>query len=175
MNGDIFYCKKISQYYNKDSIHFSNNIIMILDSLSNSASIEQLHPLFKQAFDYLKSTDFSKKEAGKIVLDGDNLYISVAEPTGKSKDAAKLETHNHYIDIQMPLTTTETIGWKAGKNLKKISQPYNEKNDITFFEDEATTFIKVSPGEFAIFSPEDGHAPGIAEGKFRKVIVKVRI
>ena len=68
---------------------------MILDSLSNSASIEQLHPLFKQAFDYLKSTDFSKKEAGKIVLDGDNLYISVAEPTGKSKEAAKLETHNH--------------------------------------------------------------------------------
>ena len=74
---------------------------MILDSLSNSASIEQLHPLFKKAFDFLKSTDFSTKEAGKIVLDGDDLYVSIAEPVGKSKDAAKMETHNKYIDIQM--------------------------------------------------------------------------
>ena len=76
-------------------------------------------------------------------------------------------------DIRISVETLNRM--LAGKNLKKISQPYNEKNDITFFEDEATTFIKVSPGEFAIFFPEDGHAPGIAEGKFRKVIVKVRI
>ena len=108
---------------------------MILDSLSNSASIEQLHPLFKKAFDFLKSTDFSTKEAGKIVLDGDDLYVSIAEPVGKSKDAAKMETHNKYIDIQMPLTTTETMGWKATKELKKITQPYNEEKDITFFAD----------------------------------------
>ena len=105
---------------------------MILDSLSNTASIEQLHPLFKKAFDFLKSTDFSTKEAGKIVLDGDDLYVSIAEPVGKSKDAAKMETHNKYIDIQMPLTTTETMGWKATKELKKITQPYNEEKDITF-------------------------------------------
>ena len=128
---------------------------MILDSLSNSASIEQLHPLFKKAFDFLKSTDFSTKEAGKIVLDGDDLYVSIAEPVGKSKDAAKMETHNKYIDIQMPLTTTETMGWKATKELKKITQPYNEEKDITFFADTPTTYIQVQPGEFAIFFPED--------------------
>jgi YhcH/YjgK/YiaL family protein len=94
---------------------------------------------------------------------------------GKSKDAAKMETHNKYIDIQMPLTTTETMGWKATKELKKITQPYNEEKDITFFADTPTTYIQVQPGEFAIFFPEDGHAPGIAEGNFKKVIVKVRI
>ena len=33
---------------------------MILDSLNNTKKIECLHPLFKKAFDYLKSTDFSK-------------------------------------------------------------------------------------------------------------------
>ena len=148
---------------------------MILESLSNSASIEQLHPLYKKTYDFLKSTDFSTQEAGKIVLDGDDLYVSIAEPVGKSKDAAKMETHNKYIDIQMPLTTTETMGWKATKELKKITQPYNEEKDITFFADTPTTYIQVQPGEFAIFFPEDGHAPGIAEGNFKKVIVKVRI
>ena len=38
---------------------------MILDSLENSKRIECIHPLFKQAFDYVKSTDFSKMEDGK--------------------------------------------------------------------------------------------------------------
>ena len=38
---------------------------MILDSLNNTKKIECLHPLFKKAFDYLKSTDFSKVEDGK--------------------------------------------------------------------------------------------------------------
>ncbi|CDA20792.1 putative uncharacterized protein [Bacteroides sp. CAG:144] len=148
---------------------------MILNSLKDSASVESLHPLFKKAFDYIKATDFSKVPAGKIVLDGDKLYISVAEPTGKTKEAARMETHDKYIDIQMPLTAVETMGWKATNELKEPIAPYNPEKDITFFADKPTTYIDVQPGEFAIFFPEDGHAPGIAEGNFRKVIVKVKI
>ena len=148
---------------------------MILNSLKDSAAIESLHPLFKQAFDYLKATDFSQVPAGKIVLDGDNLYVSVAEPVGKTPEAARMETHDKYIDIQMPLTAVETMGWKATCDLKEVTAPYNPDKDITFFADKPTTYIQVQPGEFAIFYPEDGHAPGIAEGNFRKVIVKVKL
>ena len=57
----------------------------------------------------------------------------------------------------------------------EVQEDYNEEKDITFFADTPTTYIQVQPGEFAIFFPEDGHAPGIAEGNFKKVIVKVRI
>ncbi len=148
---------------------------MILNSLKDSAAIESLHPLFKQAFEYLKTTDFSQVPAGKVVLDGDNLYVSIAEPTGKTHEAARMETHDKYIDIQMPLTATETMGWKATCDLKEPTAPYNPEKDITFFADKPTTYIQVQPGEFAIFYPEDGHAPGIAEGNFRKVIVKVKL
>lgn len=112
---------------------------MILNSLKDSASIESLHPLFKKAFDYIKATDFSKVPAGKIVLDGDNLYISVAEPTGKTKETARMETHDKYIDIQMPLTAVETMGWKATNELKEPTAPYNPEKDITFFADKPTT------------------------------------
>ena len=148
---------------------------MILDSLCNSAATEILHPRFKQAFDYLKSNDLSRLEPGKIVLDGDNLYISVAELSGKSPKEARIETHCRYIDIQLPLTAPEIIGWKAGTKLEKPATPYNEADDIAFFDDEATNFVRIEPGEFAVFFPEDGHAPGIGEGTFRKVIVKVKI
>ena len=57
---------------------------MILDSLNNTKKIECLHPLFKKAFDYLKSTDFSKVEDGKHELDGSRLYASVVSIFGNS-------------------------------------------------------------------------------------------
>ncbi len=66
------------------------------------------------------------------------------------------------------------MGWKATKELKKITQPYNEEKDITFFADTRKPIYRCTR-EFAIFFPEDGHAPGIAEGNFKNVIVKVRI
>ena len=62
---------------------------MILDSLNNTTKIESLHPLFKKAFDYVKSTDFSKMEDGKYEIDGSHLYVSIASLFGKEKkDAA---------------------------------------------------------------------------------------
>ncbi|MGL5787477.1 MAG: YhcH/YjgK/YiaL family protein [Bacteroidales bacterium] len=148
---------------------------MILDSLQNSAAVENLHPSFKKAFDYLKATDFSSMPAGKVELDGDKLFISVAEIVGKTPEQAKMETHNKYIDIQVPLTKTETMGWAALEDCKNESAPYNETKDVTFFTDKPSTYAAVKPGQFAIFFPEDGHAPGIGEGEMRKVIVKVKL
>lgn len=148
---------------------------MVLDSLSNSAKYEGLHPAFKQAFDFVKSTDFSKLEPGKIELNGNDLFVNFAEPTGKTADAAKMETHNDYIDIQIPFSAVETMGWAPTCELKEPEGEYNAEKDITFFKDKATTFVNVHPGQFAIFFPEDGHQPGIAEGVFRKIIVKVKI
>lgn len=148
---------------------------MVLDSLSNSAKYEGLHPAFKQAFDFIKSTDFSKLEPGKIELNGKDLFINFAEPTGKKADEAKMETHNEYIDIQVPYTAVETMGWIPTCELKEPMGEYNAEKDITFFKDKATAFVDVHPGQFAIFFPEDGHQPGIAEGVFRKIIVKVKI
>ncbi|MGL4293861.1 MAG: YhcH/YjgK/YiaL family protein [Bacteroidales bacterium] len=148
---------------------------MILDSLCNSAKYEGLHPAFKQAFDFIKSTDFSKLEPGKIELAGKDLFVNFAEPTGKTASEAKMETHNAYIDIQVPYTAVEKMGWIPTSELKEPIGEYNAEKDITFFKDQATAFVDVHPGQFAIFFPEDGHQPGIAEGVFRKIIVKVKI
>lgn len=148
---------------------------MIHDSLKNSSAIEKLHPKFKQAFDYLKNTDFSTLEDGKIELDGDKLYLSIASIKGKEKADAPIETHKNYIDIQVPLLGVEKIGWKAGCDLQEVSKPYSSEKDITFFIDRPTAYTKIYPGEFVVYYPEDGHAPGIGEGLIRKVVVKVAI
>ncbi|MBO6012493.1 MAG: YhcH/YjgK/YiaL family protein [Bacteroidales bacterium] len=148
---------------------------MILDSLQNSAKYESLHPAFKQAFDFVKNTDFSKMEPGKIMLNGKDLFVNYSLATGKTEEAAKMETHKDYIDIQIAIEKTETMGYTPTVDLKEPREPYNAEKDITFYYDKAQTFINVHPGQFAIFFPEDGHQPCIAEGQFHKIIVKVKI
>ncbi|WP_102408662.1 YhcH/YjgK/YiaL family protein [Parabacteroides bouchesdurhonensis] len=146
---------------------------MILASLCNSKRFENMHPLFKQAFEYLKSTNFSKVEDGKYELEGKRLTASVTSLFCKKKEDAAIETHKKYIDIQMPLLGVEKIGWKAGCELTEESVPYNEESDITFYVDRPTAYTKIYPGQFVIYFPEDGHAPGIGEGNMRKVILKI--
>ena len=147
---------------------------MVLDSLVNASKYEALHPAFKQAFDFIRSTDFSKLEPGKIELDGKNLFVNYAEVTGKDVETAKMETHDEYIDIQLAVEKEELMGYTPAVNLKEPRDVYNEAKDITFFYDKAETMLTVKPGQFAIFFPEDGHQPGIGEGTWRKVIVKVK-
>ena len=148
---------------------------MIIDKLDNSARYEGLHPLFKEAFDYLKSVDFLKAETGKIELKGKDLFLMISDSDLKATGKAKLEVHDKYIDIQLPVSKPETFGWKSRANLMHETEPFNEEKDIQFFNDNAETFIAVHPGNFLVFFPEDGHAPCIGEGQIRKVVVKIRI
>jgi YhcH/YjgK/YiaL family protein len=148
---------------------------MILDTLQNSGLYESIHPRFKQAFDFLHNTDLGALPLGKIELEGKNLFVNVVEITGKTAEVAILETHNRYIDIQVPVSAPETMGWIAVANLKLATEAYNAEKDVAFFADKATNFIFVQPSEFAIFFPEDGHQPGIADGVVKKLIVKVMV
>jgi YhcH/YjgK/YiaL family protein len=43
------------------------------------------------------------------------------------------------------------------------------------FHDEADTFFQLTNGQFAIFFPEDVHAPMIGEGEIKKLVIKVKI
>ena len=148
---------------------------MILDSLKNAASTLALNPLFKQAFDFIQKNDLSKMELGKTILDGDKLFISVMEIDGKLPEAAKMESHVKYIDIQVVLSGVETMGWTAIEHCTEAIEPYNAEKDLQFFADKPSTLITVHPGEFAIFFPEDGHAPGIGNGLIKKAVVKVLV
>ena len=148
---------------------------MIIGSLKNTERVEALNPHFKKVFDYIKSHDLTVAPVGKIEIDGDNAWINVSEVQGKEKSVAKLETHDKYIDIQLPLTGQETFGWQGRELLiHEKDGGYNEVKDITFYSDEAPLFFTLKAGEFGVFFPEDGHAPCIGEGNIKKVVVKVK-
>ena len=148
---------------------------MIQDLVENAGRYESLNPHFKKAFDFLKTTDWLKLPLGIVELDGKDLYVNVQEMEGKTPEVASMETHNQYIDIQVPVSGTELMGWIPRKNLKQVTKEYNADKDITLYADKTTDLLRVQPSEFVIFFPEDGHQPGIGEGKWKKIVIKVKV
>lgn len=147
---------------------------MILASLKDLGVIEALHPLFPKAFAFLRQTDFQKMADGRHEIEGDDLFANLQTISGKGLQEATIETHQKYIDIQVPLVGVEQIGWKPTVDLAEVAKPYDEAQDIAFFVDRPTSVVRIYPGQFAIFFPEDGHAPGMGEGFIRKIILKVK-
>ena len=146
---------------------------MILAHLSDSERYEALHPLFKQVFDYVKNHDLLHAPTGRIVLDGDKLFINVCDAQLVEPAAQKLEVHQKYIDIHFPLSGKEVVGWKHLSALGNSEAPFDAENDFALYNEQVSTYFTVQPGEFYVVYPEDAHATIIGEGVLRKLIVKV--
>ena len=148
---------------------------MILAKLTDSTRYEGMHPLLKKLFDYVKTHDLSQVPAGRIELQGADLFINVADATLKTREEQILEVHREYIDVHFPLSQTEEIGWRALDTLGESDAPFNEKEDFATYAQTASAYLKVQPGEFCMVYPEDAHAPIIGQGKLRKLVAKIRI
>ena len=146
---------------------------MVVDKLENLEKYVSLNPLFAQAVEYLKSTDLDAHEIGKITLKEGELMVNFSQTRPKTKEEAKLETHNQFIDIQIPLSGVEVMGYTPRTDLPE--EEYNAEKDITFYKGLAKDYLTITPGMFAIFFPQDGHSPGVTSDGVKKVIVKVRV
>lgn len=146
---------------------------MIIDKIENLALYAPINPLFNDVVDFLKNNNLSALTPGKTPLKGSELILNYNVCKSKAKSEAKLETHNKMIDIQIPLNAVETMGYTPRTELKESE--YNEEKDITFYEGLAKQYFSVAPGMFAIFFPEDGHAPAIADvEELKKLVFKVK-
>lgn len=150
---------------------------MILGSLNDTEAIEDIHPLFKKSFDYLKTVDLTKIEAttSNIEIDGKNVFVLVQEYQGKTKEEVTLEAHKKYIDIQIVVEGSEQMGWLDINKCTKVLSPYDKDKDVAFFENPVSSFVTVNTNEFAIFFPEDAHAPGAGNGLIKKMVIKVLV
>ena len=146
---------------------------MIIDSLHNHKTYEGVHPRFAKAFRYLLEADFSKLKDGRNEIDGDEMFIMMNRSELKKPEAALVEVHNKYIDIQLVIQGTETFGWRERSELTQPDGEFDTEKDIQFFGDTPATFYTLHAGQISVFFPEDGHAPQIGEGPITKCIVKV--
>ena len=149
---------------------------MIIDTLKNASKYFSAHPLFAKAFEYIKQTDLANTPDGKSDI-ADGLKAIFSNSPGKTKEASlsKFECHNKNIDIQVCINGMETIGWKPREKCVTPNGDYNAEKDVQFYHDSPDTFFQLTNGQFAIFFPEDVHAPMIGEGEIKKLVIKVKI
>ncbi len=148
---------------------------MILDVLDRSARYAALHPLFAEAFAFLAATDVAALPPGRVALLGERLFVLVDEPEGRGRTGARLEAHRRYIDIQLTVSGLEEIGWRPIEDCRTADGPFAADRDLGFFTDRPETWLVIPPRHFAIFFPDDAHAPLAGEGRLKKAVVKVEL
>ncbi len=147
---------------------------MIIASLSDSARYEFLNPLFQRAFSFAREAGSASLEPGPLVLKEDALIVMVNESVMKNPEKARMEVHDRFIDIHVPLSREEGFAWKERAALEKPSEPFNKEKDAQHYDDAPDVSFVVKPGQFAVFFPEDAHAGCIGEGKICKLVIKVK-
>lgn len=146
---------------------------MILDALDRADRYLALHPGFRRAFEFLARRDLRQLAPGRHPIDGDRLYVSIDRKAGKGRDGARLEAHRRYIDIQFTIGGAEEIGWLPIHACQRPADAFDDARDIGFYDDPPETWLVVPPGRFAIFFPDDAHAPLAGHGEILKAIVKI--
>ena len=151
---------------------------MIADTLSQCRRYTTLSPRFAAAFEFLEQLP-ADQPLGRHELDGDNCFALVQTYATKPIAEAKFESHRKYIDIQFIQAGCETLLWSPLAVLTKIIEPYDAIRDIAFYAPPPqVTPIHLCAGEFTIFFPADGHAPGLEYSgptEVRKVVIKIGV
>ena len=133
------------------------------------------NPFYQEALEYIKTTDLNTLENGKHILNGENLFVNIVDSQMKTPQQARLEVHDKYIDIQIPLSKEETFGVTPRSECRQPDGEMNVEKDILFYKDPVTETVTCAPGEVVTFAPETAHAPLIGEGTIHKAIFKVRV
>ncbi len=157
---------------------------MVLDTLAHWPRYASLHPAFTQAFHFLTGPALARltpPQAGleerseRQVIDGERLYVSIDRVQGRGRERSRLEVHRRYIDIQLTIEGLEEIGWKPLADCTRPDGQFNETKDVGFFSDRPESWLSLPPGRFAIFFPNDAHAPLAGGSMLIKAIMKIAL
>jgi YhcH/YjgK/YiaL family protein len=150
---------------------------MIVDRISNVDLYINLHPLFKEAFNFLENPDIADIAEGEHLIKGRDLYAKVEVYNTKAADEDLHEAHRRYIDIQFIVDGKEYVGYAPLVD-QRVAEEYREEVDIAFYYESSPSFIALSTGMFAIFFPEDAHKPCRyleSSSRVKKIVVKIAV
>ena len=128
---------------------------MILDKLENASLYFDCVPRFREFMNFFNSNDLVELPSCKIKLAGDDLFVTISDFKGKDLQDCVMEAHRDYIDIQIPLTASEQMGWRSQNDCDIILDEYEEGKDCETYGDAPQTIITVPQGYFAVFFPSD--------------------
>lgn len=151
---------------------------MILDRLVHFRHYAVPGSRLERAFLYLAETFDPALPDGRVDVQGDDVFALIQGYPTRPPEKCRLEAHRRYIDIQYVFEGAEDMAWAPLEGLA-VSEPYSDERDVAFFHNPPSlTRLHVPAGSFAVFHPQDAHAPGLQHPGFatvRKVVMKVRV
>lgn len=148
---------------------------MIVDHLDRAEAYASLHPLFERAFAEIRRLDPATLRAGPLEIAESRITGLVAEDEGGGRVGVTLEAHRRHIDIQYVIDGAAEMGWAARAHCIRSADAYDQAKDVELFDNSPTAWVTVPPKHFAIFLPDDAHAPIAGHGPVRRVILKVDV
>lgn len=149
---------------------------MVVDKLTNASLYAPAGSRIAKAFEFLRRSDLATLADGRYEIDGANVFALVQSYETKSREVGKWEAHRKYIDVQYVASGDECMGYANLADLK-ISKEYDAKDDYLLAEGSGD-FVRVRPGMFTIFHPQDAHMPCTSvqnPSRVKKVVVKVAV
>jgi YhcH/YjgK/YiaL family protein len=153
---------------------------VILDRLENQGLYTALSTEIAMALDYLRRTDFSQVPDGRYEIDGDRVYALVMRYKPRPVAQAVWEAHRKYLDVQYIAAGVERMGYAPLNGGLPARGAYDAEKDFILYDASGDLF-EVPAGSFAIFAPQDVHAPSLAIAsealatEVQKVCVKCRV
>ncbi len=136
---------------------------MIVDVLSQVKLYEGVHPTLVGA---VKATE-------KLIADGapngrhelmDGAYVMLQSYDTTPAETFTFEAHRAYIDVQVMIKGDE-ICLVTERAATVVTEPYKADGDYELLATEKVEgvhTVSLTDGVFAVFFPEDAHAPGLA-------------
>ena len=149
---------------------------MIIGNIYNLEECTFLEEQLRECFSYAKSHDLASWAKGKHEIDGDRLFVNIAEYTTTIPEERFWEAHRYYLDVHVMLRGTEQIDLNFIQNMKQ--KEFVEADDFLPMEGEKKASVILEDGDFLICYPSDGHRTAVAAGRpetIKKAIFKVRI
>ena len=148
--------------------------VYVIDRLENIGDYAAINANFARAVEVIRQGGLEKLPVGRNEIDGENVWVNVADAELVPTAERRAELHHAYFDIQIPLGGEETFG--VARFDPAASGSFDAEKDVGFYE-QKLEYVTLKPGEFAIFWPRTcAHAPACtlaARCVQRKLIFKV--
>ncbi len=134
---------------------------MIKARVENAAAYAVLGPGMRAAMEWLQRREYAGLAPGRYELNGGSGFVVLERYRPKPLEQAAWETHRNYIDVQLVIEGRERMGCCPLASQPPVIKPYDPATDLEFYSARGDLF-EFGPGEFAVFTPHDVHAPKLA-------------
>lgn len=152
---------------------------MIYDTIFYAKRYRGIHPGIDRVLEEVTAYTPDNYPGGRINLEGDNLYLNLAEYDTHSMREGMAEAHQEYIDVMYMVEGSEVIYVKPVDRLSYVTREYDPAIEALLADiDKDCCEIRLEKGDFIILFPEDAHAPACYADRqehVKKIIGKVKI